>query len=226
MIDVIYKSKNAIAVNKPFGMPSERDPSGDPDAMTVTGRCLEDVGEDGRLWLVHRIDRVVGGALIFARTKAMASALSEIIRDRQIAKEYIAVVEGRADDGTLVNLLYKDARQGKSFVVDRERQGVKEARLTYRALETVSTDRGDRTLVKVTLDTGRFHQIRAQMSHIGLPIVGDGKYGSREKIKTGIALFSARVAVTALKEKIDARILPDKSEYPWSLFNFNEEDLV
>jgi 23S rRNA pseudouridine1911/1915/1917 synthase len=184
------------------------------------------MNESDKIWLVHRHDRVVGGALRFARTQKTAAALSEIIRDRQIAKEYLAVIEGRVTDGVLENLLYKDARQGKAFIVDRERVGVKRARLTYKAISTVTTDRGERTLVKVTLDTGRFHQIRAQFSHIGMPILGDGKYGSREKIPFGIALFSTHISINEAGVSIDARALPDFAAYPWSLFSINEKDFV
>lgn len=224
-MDVIYKSKNAIVINKPLGMPSQPDPSGDLDAMTAASELLSGIGENNKLWLVHRLDRVVGGVILFARTEKMAAELSKLISDRQIAKEYLAVVEGRVTEGTLENLIYKDARQGKAFIVDRERKGVKKARLTYRAVETALTDKGERTLVKVTLDTGRFHQIRSQFSHIGMPIVGDGKYGSREKLSSGIALFSVRVTIDACNEKISAISLPSAEEYPWSLFNFSERDL-
>ncbi len=224
MIDIVYKSREALVVNKPFGMPSQSDPSGDLDAMSAASSMLSEMGEADNLWLVHRIDRAVGGLLLFARTKRAAATLSEIIRERQIAKEYLAVIEGRVTEGTLEDLIYKDARQSKAFIVDRERAGVKSARLSYKAIETVETEKGERTLVRVSLDTGRFHQIRAQLSHIGTPIVGDGKYGSREKLKSGIALFSTHISVS-LGRGIDVKALPDAESYPWSLFKFSEEDL-
>lgn len=224
-MEIIYKSKNAVVISKPHGMPSQSDPTGDLDALKATSEYLCSKGEEDKLWLVHRLDRVVGGALLFARNARTAAAISKVIREGQIAKEYLAVIEGRATEGTLENLLYKDARQGKAFIVDRERNGVKKARLTYSALKTVNTDKGERTLVKVSLDTGRFHQIRAQLSHIGLPVVGDGKYGSREKLPRGIALFSTHISLDLPSGRTDVRAYPDFTSYPWSLFEIDKKDV-
>jgi 23S rRNA pseudouridine1911/1915/1917 synthase len=219
LIEILYKSKNAVVIYKPAGVPSQSDPSGDPDAMTLTSSVLHAQGEGGELWLVHRIDRVVGGILIFARNKRTAAILSEIVKDRTVTKEYYAVVDGESEGGVLENFIFRDSRLGKAFIVDRERGGVKKARLSYKKLAERATEKGVKTLVFVTLDTRRFHQIRAQMSHIKTPITGDGKYGSRDKDVSGIALFASHLELSVGGEHINVSRLPDLSAYPWNLFN-------
>ena len=219
MVEILYKSKNAIVIYKEPGIPSQSDPSGDPDAMTLTSEHLRSIGENPNLWLIHRLDRVVGGLIVFARNKKTAAVLSEYVKDRLITKEYYAVVEGETSAATLENFLYKDARAGKSFIIDKERAGAKLARLSYVTLVTTDTEKGKKSLVYVTLDTGRFHQIRAQLSHSAHPIVGDGKYGSHDNKAKKIALISSHLAIDLPGEKINVRRLPNREDYPWSLFD-------
>ena len=220
MIEILYKSKNAVVIYKPAGVPSQSDPSGDLDAMTLTSAHLKELGESDALWLIHRLDRVVGGLLVFARNKRYAAILSELVKERLITKEYYAVADGMTDgEHVLDGYIYKDARAGKAFITDRDRAGVKNARLSYRALSTVATPRGAKTLVYVTLDTGRFHQIRAQMSNAHLPICGDGKYGSRDNGARNIALMASHLVLDIPGERIDVSRLPDLTQYPWSLFD-------
>ena len=219
VVEILYKSKNAIVIYKPWGVPSQSDPSGDPDAMTLASRQLRELGEPDALWLIHRLDRVVGGLLVFARSKRYAAILSEQVKDRLLTKEYYAVVDGEAESATLEGYIYKDARLGKAFVVDRERAGVKDAKLSYRTLASTSTPRGTKTLIYVTLDTGRFHQIRAQLSAEHHPITGDGKYGSRDNGARNIALMAAHLSVDLPNERVDVSRLPDLTQYPWSLFD-------
>ena len=218
MVEILYKSKNAVVIYKEPGVPSQSDPSGDPDAMTLTSEHLRSLGENPNLWLIHRLDRVVGGLLIFARNKKTAAVLSEYVKDRLITKEYYATVEGEISSATLENFLYKDARAGKSFIIDKDRAGAKLARLSYATLATVDTEKGKKSLIYVTLETGRFHQIRAQLSHTGHPITGDGKYGSHDNKAKKIALISSHLAIDLPGEKINVRRIPDREAYPWSLF--------
>ena len=225
MVEILYKTKNTVVIYKAPGVPSQSDPSGDPDAMTLLSEQLKALGENSNLWLVHRLDRVVGGLLIFARNKKYAAILSEYVKDRLITKEYYAVVDGEANDAVLENWLYKDARAGKSFIIERERAGSKLARLSYRALSTKDTEKGKKTLIYVTLDTGRFHQIRAQLSGAGTPITGDGKYGSRDNKAKCIALASSHLAANILGENIDVSRLPELDAYPWSLFKPEDYEL-
>ena len=215
---ILFKDRAVVVIEKPIGTPSQSDPSGAPDAMSLTSEALRNMGERDSLWLVHRLDRVVGGVLAFARTREAAAILSAEIAEKSAIKEYFAVVEGAPVGGVLEHLIIKDARQSKAFIVDRSRAGVKTARLEYRTIATVETERGARTLVRVRLHTGRFHQIRAQLSHVHAPIVGDGKYGSRDGLARVPALFAASLcfALRDRKYKVDA--LPPLESYPWSLF--------
>jgi len=200
-------------------MPVQPDPTADKDALTLTGEMLSEMGEASALWLVHRLDRVVGGTVVFARNKRTAAALSELFSSQNTEKEYLAIVEGVAEGGVLEDLLYKDSAKGKAFVVDRKRAGVKEARLEYAPIATADTERGVYTLVRVKLHTGRFHQIRAQLSHRGTSIVGDGKYGSHDNRAKMPALFSSRLSFSVFGRNYDIKKSPDKESYPWSLFD-------
>lgn len=218
MVEILYKSKNAVVIYKAPGVPSQSDPSEDPDAMTLTSEKLGAIGENPNLWLIHRLDRVVGGLIVFARNKKYAAILSEYVKDRLLTKEYYAVVEGEVQDAVLENFLYRDARAGKAYIADKERNGAKLARLSYKTLCTVDTNRGKKTLIYVTLDTGRFHQIRAQLSHSGHPICGDGKYGSHDNYAKNIALTASHLYADLPGERIDVFRLPCSDVYPWSLF--------
>ena len=218
-MEILYKDKNIVAVYKPAGIPSQPDPSGDADAMTLCSELLEKSGDKNtELYLIHRLDRVVGGILVFARTKACAADLSSIISDRRVKKEYLAVIDGEADGGILTDFLYKDARAGKAFVVDRKRAGVKEASLEYSALSKLKTDNGIKTLVKIELHTGRFHQIRAQFSARKTPLVGDKKYGSKDALAHMPSLFCIGLSFELFGKEISVSAYPDTETYPWGRF--------
>ena len=220
-MEILYKDKNIVAVYKEAGIPSQPDPSGDADAMMLCSSQLKSEGESGELFLVHRLDRVVGGVLVFARNKKYASLLSEAVASKSAEKEYLAVVEGDARGGVLTDLILKDARAGKAFIVDRKRAGVKEASLEYKQLARKETDSGVLSLLRIKLHTGRFHQIRAQFSFRKMSIVGDGKYGSRDKGARLPALFAFRFAVNIESEKYEFKKMPNTENYPWSLFNYD-----
>ena len=221
-VEILYKSRNLIVVKKPSGVPSQPDPSGDADALTLSAEALSLLRENDLLYPINRLDRVVGGILVFARNKRYAAALSEMVGGKGIEKEYLAVVSGEAEGGRIVNYLYKDARMSKSFVVERPRAGVKEAILDYLPLSSVTTDKGEITLIRIKLLTGRYHQIRCQMSHNGTPIIGDGKYGSRDRGATMPALFSYGISLSVLGEDVSVVALPDGEAYPWNLFPLRE----
>jgi len=227
-MEILYKDKNLIAINKPAGIPTQPDPSSDLDAMTLSSDLLMKDGEKNtELYLVHRLDRVVGGVLVFARNKSSAAHLSALMAERSsVEKEYLAVVDGEAAGGILTDYLYKDARAGKSFVVDRKRAGVKEASLEYSKVSVAETSYGTKTLIKVKLHTGRFHQIRAQLSSRKMPIVGDGKYGSKDNKSKFPSLFAFRVAFEMDGKKYEFVKMPEKENYPWSLFNYDREALL
>ena len=218
-MQILYKSKNFIVINKPCGTPSQSDLSGDEDAMSLTAKALAEVGERDTLFLVHRLDRVVGGVLVFARNKTAAAAISGILSSDDFVKEYFAVTEGVAEGGVLTDFIFKDARQSKAFVTDRERAGVKYAELSYQTISTVE----NHSLVKVRLSTGRFHQIRVQFASRKMPLVGDKKYGSRDTKSKFPALFSYRLSFRCLGEIVDVKAFPDFSAYPWCEFDIGDK---
>lgn len=221
-MQIIYKDKNAIAIIKPAGMPSQPDPSGSEDAMTALKRELAAYKEPQEVWLVHRLDRVVGGLTVFARNKKTAATLSAAVASRDMQKEYFAVVDGAvSESGYMRDYIYKDSQTGKAFVTDGARRCAKEAVLEYAPLAEAETERGIKTLVRVKLHTGRFHQIRVQFASRALSLTGDGKYGSRDSRAKLPALFACRLAFSldGGKSVTDVTALPDVTSYPWSLFD-------
>ena len=224
MIEIVSKSKDYVVIYKPAGIPSQSDPSGDRDAMTILSGMLRDMGESGELYLIHRLDRTVGGLLVYARNKATAADLSKQVADHSFSKQYYAVVSGRAEGGVLFDYLYKDARSGKAFVTDRQRAGVKAAELEYRPLECVENENGRFSLVKIKLKTGRFHQIRVQFASRQMLLIGDKKYGSRDFKAKMPSLFATEIGFKIKGKEITASRLPSLAEYPWSLFEEKKYD--
>lgn len=218
MIEIIDKTKDYVIIYKPPGIPSQADPSGDKDAMTLCAEQLRALDEPDSLFLIHRLDRVVGGLIVFARNKKTAAALSAIVAEHRLTKEYFAVVEGRAEGGTMRDYIYKDATLGKAFVTDRKRAGVKAAELDYVSLDTVLQGDRELSLVRVSLKTGRFHQIRAQFASRKMPLTGDKKYGSRDFSAKNPTLFATRLAFELDGKNVDVSRLPELTQYPWSLY--------
>ena len=218
MIEIVSKTKNYAVVYKPPLIPTQADQSCDTDAMTLVSEALVSLGESGDLWLVHRLDRVVGGLLVFARNKDYAAKLSALVGGNGMTKEYFAIVEGACEGGVLRDFLYKDSKQSKAFVVNGSRNGAKEAELEYSKLAEKQTERGARTLVRIKLHTGRFHQIRAQFASRKLPLVGDGKYGSRDNRAKIPALFAMRLSFSIGSDTCDEIKIPNIDEYPWNIF--------
>lgn len=165
-MEILYHDRDLSVLIKPVGMDSE---SAVPAALQQELGLL--------CFPVHRLDLNVGGVMVYAHTKAAAAALSAAIQASTMVKEYVALVHGTPEpEGDWTDLLLKDARKNKVFVVTRERKGVKQARLTYQRL----TD-GDPALVRIRLYTGRSHQIRVQFASRKHPLVGDHKYGARDE---------------------------------------------
>jgi len=216
---IVYKDNNFIIVEKPVGIPTQSDQSGDADVMSLLSAELACEKEPSTLWLVHRLDRVVGGLVVFARNKRTAAQLSEMVGGRGMEKEYLAVVEGDAEGGVMEDYLYKDAAKGKAFVVSGARRGAKKAELEYSLIMKADTQRGVRSLVRIKLRTGRFHQIRAQFSSRGMPLSGDGKYGSRDNKARTPALFASGLSFTLDGKEAFHKAFPPTDEYPWSLFD-------
>ena len=146
----------------------------------------------GRLYPVHRLDRNVGGLMVYARSSRAAADFSRLIRDGALIKEYVLLCHGSlpAQEGMMEDLLWKDSRKNKVYVVDRARRGVRSAALSYRVLAVQGEDR---TLVRVRLETGRSHQIRVQFASRRCPLLGDRRYGARDDEKE-LLLFSCALS--------------------------------
>ncbi len=208
---ILYEDKNVLVIEKPVGVPTEKTETED-GIPELAGK-----ENNSSLYLVHRLDRNVGGVMILAKNKKSAAFLSTEIQNGCFKKEYLLVTDGVPDEknGTFEDLLFKDSRKNRSFVVKSMRKGVKKASLSYK----VFSEKGDKSLVKVLLNTGRSHQIRVQFSSRKLPLCGDGKYGSRDNKAQSIALFSYRLTVKIPGGEIKTFCdLPDIEKYPWNLF--------
>ena len=173
-MQILYECKDYTVIVKPVGMDAEHEV---PAAI------------GGEVFPIHRLDKNVGGVMVYARTKSAAAALSRAVQEGSMVKEYVALVHGRPpENGDWADLLWKDSAKNKVFVVKRERKGVKKARLEFQRLSE-----GEHSLVHIRLHTGRSHQIRVQFSSRGFPLVGDHKYGSRDESSTPM-LFSCRIS--------------------------------
>ena len=173
-MEILYSDKHLAVCIKPVGLDSEAE---------VPAALKEILG--GEIFPIHRLDKNVGGVMVYARTKFAAAALSKAVQEGTMVKEYVAMVHGTPpESGDWTDLLFKDSSKNKVFVVKKERRGVKKARLEFTRLTA-----GEESLLRIRLHTGRSHQIRVQFSSRGFPLVGDHKYGSRDD-KTAPMLFS------------------------------------
>lgn len=220
MLEVLYEDRHIIVCIKPIGVLSQSDSSQETDMTEEIRTYLKGKGEQPYVGCVHRLDRNVGGVMLFSKQPSITGKLSAAIQERRITKEYMAVVHNVPEEAraTFKDLLFKDSSKNKTFVVARQRKGVKEASLEYQLLSSSKTEQGECSLVRVKLHTGRTHQIRVQFSSRGMPLLGDGKYGSKDN-RCEIALWSYRLAFQhpITKKAIDVEKLPP-SQYPFHLF--------
>ena len=223
-LNILYEDNHIIVVEKITNIPSQSDKTGDIDMLSLVKQYIkEKYNKPGNVYvgLVHRLDRPVGGVMVFAKTSKSASRLSNQVREKTMKKQYLAVVDGKFEEkqGVLEDYLYKDERNNISKVVTAQKKGAKYAKLEYQVLD-YKPDK-DLSLVKVEIYTGRHHQIRLQFSNFGHSIFGDQKYGSRGKGKQ-IALWAYRLEIEhpITKEKLDFMVLPKKTG-TWS-WNFEK----
>ena len=205
-MNILYEDASLVLCEKPAGILSEE--GGMPELLREAAGAAE-------IYCVHRLDRETGGLMVYAKTKRAAAALSAAIAENRLQKEYWAVVRGEAPaEGTLRDLLYRDAARNKSYVVDRMRKGVRGAELSFRR----AAFRKGLSLLRVRLKTGRSHQIRVQFASRGLPLCGDRKYGSPDR-DCPLALWSAALRFPhPLSGEILSRELPPPAIRPWTMF--------
>lgn len=212
-LKVIYEDNHIIVVEKMPNIPSQSDKTGDIDMLTIVKQYIKDkYNKPGNVYLglVHRLDRPVGGIMIFAKTSKAAGRLSEQIRDKIFKKKYLAVVDGEIEkrSGMLENYLCKDERNNMSKVVDKNKENAKIAKLDY---EVITYNKLKKlSLLKINLHTGRHHQIRVQLSNFGHSIFGDQKYGNRGQGKQ-IALWAYELTIKhpITQEEMKFKDLPE-----------------
>ena len=192
-MEILYSDNEIAVCVKPVGLDSESE---------VPAALKELLGGD--IFTLHRLDKNVGGVMVYARAKAAAAALSRAIQEGGMVKEYVAMVHGTPpESGDWEDLLWKDSRKNKVFVVKRMRGGVKKARLEFVRLAA-----GEESLVRIRLRTGRSHQIRVQFASRGYPLVGDHKYGARDSSPAPM-LFSCKLAFPYRGKTLQFEAKPD-----------------
>ena len=212
---ILYEDKFLVLCVKPVGVLSE-----DSDAAAcmpaLLRRHYREQGKPDYIATVHRLDKIVGGVMLFSRRREVTGKLTAAVAEHRVTKEYLAVLRGHPAEAsaTLTDLLFRDASKNKSYVVKRMRKGVRDASLEYVTLGSTE----ELTLVRVRLHTGRTHQIRVQFSSRGLPLLGDIRYGSKADCST--ALWSYHMAFThpVTGRTVDVTCPPPES-WPWTLFD-------
>jgi len=199
---ILYEDADIIVCVKPYGVPVQSDKSRDTDLLSMLKNHIfeeEEMDEEPYLAMVHRLDRPVGGVMVFAKTQKAAANLSDQVQDGSMIKFYQAVLTGELPDefGELTDYLVKDGKNNTTKVVKKGTKGAKKALLQYEVLDVMETDDGILSYVLIELITGRHHQIRVQMASRGCGIYGDTKYNERfsktKKVYRQMALFSTRL---------------------------------
>lgn len=212
-LNVIYEDNHIIVVEKMVNIPSQGDKTGDVDMLSIIRDYLkEKYQKPGNVYLglIHRLDRPVGGVMVFAKTSKAAARLSEQVREKAFQKEYLVVVNGKMESqkGEWKDWLFKNERANMSKVVPEGTKNAKQASLEYEVLKY--NEEINLSVVRVKLHTGRHHQIRVQFSSRGHSIYGDQKYGGRGHGKQ-IALWAYRLTIfhPITKEEMTFQVLPE-----------------
>ena len=221
MVKVIYEDNHLLVVEKPVNILSQGDDTNDKDMVNLLKQYIkEKYNKPGNVFigLVHRLDRPVGGVMVFAKTSKAASRLSEQIRNKTLKKTYRAVIHGTMDKekSILKDYLYKNKKTNMVSVVNKNHKEAKNAELSYKTLDT----KNGLSLVEIDLKTGRPHQIRVQFSSRKHPLFGDQRYGQGvNKVGQQISLWSYKIEIQhpTTKEKMKFICEPPK-EYPWNTF--------
>ena len=214
---ILYIDQYIVVCEKPSGTLSEGE--GENALPTLLSRHLSSVGEKNTsVFPVHRLDKETVGLTVYARSSSCAASLCSAITEGRFKKEYLAVICGTPKDksGSFNDLLYYDRNRGKSFVVSRERKGVKAASLDYSLIQSVQ----GLSLVSIQLHTGRTHQIRVQFASRGLPLVGDRRYGAPKNEITSVALCAHKLSFPHPKDGQMLSFVSDVQNIPpWTFFH-------
>ena len=211
-LNILYEDNHIIVIEKKPNILSQSDITGDVDLLTLVKEYVkEKYNKPGNVYigLVHRLDRPVGGIMVFARTSKAAKRLNEQIKNHEFNKTYIALLDGvlKTKKGTLIDYLYKD-NNGISKVVNKDYNGAKRCELNYEVIDYI----GNNTLVKINLITGRHHQIRLQFSNLGYPLCGDQRYGKSKKSQINLYAYNLEFKHPTTKECLSFKLLPKWEE--------------
>lgn len=191
--NIVFEDENILVVNKPFGTLCCPDKKGNENLQTF----FKTTKNNQNIEVINRLDRGVGGIVILTKTKNATAFLTEQMKNNKVKKTYLAIVCGKSKEkDTLTHWLMKNQRLNISKIVNKNSLGAKEAKLTYQKIKTININNKDYTLVSINLQTGRHHQIRAQMAQVGLPLYNDTKYNKNIKRKEGngqIGLFCSQM---------------------------------
>lgn len=221
-VPILFEDNHLLLVEKPINIPVQEDSSGDKDLLNILKEDIKIRYEKpGKVYLglVHRLDRPVGGAMVFAKTSKAGSRLSDMLRRNTMERTYLAVVHGTPKNkkGELTDYLYKDRKKNQVYSVAKDHPESKKAILNYEVIES----KDGFSLLSVSLQTGRSHQIRVQLATMGHPLYGDQKYGAKvNKAGQQIALWAHYLAFEhpVRKEPLAVKSWPPH-EYPWDLWN-------
>lgn len=212
-LNVLYEDNHIIVVEKKPNILSQSDITGDVDLLTMVKEYVkEKYNKPGNAYigLVHRLDRPVGGIMVFARTSKAAKRLNEQIKNHEFNKTYVAVLEGNLDKkkDVLIDYLYKDDKTGISKVVNKDYPKAKRCELYYEVLGYYE----NKTIVKINLVTGRHHQIRLQFKNLGYPLYGDQRYGSKNNEQIRLCSYKLEFNHPVKNEKLSFKLLPKWKE--------------
>lgn len=218
-LDVLYEDNHIIVVVKPCNVLSQSDSTKDEDMLTIVKKYIkEKYNKPGNVYLglVHRLDRPVGGIMIFAKNSKAASRISEMIQKQKFTKKYLAVVRGKMDEeeGTLTDYLIK--KDDGNTIVTSSIKG-KYSELKYKVLEYNKKE--NLSLVEIELLTGRHHQIRVQFSSRKHPLYGDQRYGIQDNNQIALWAYQLTIIHPTLKKEMTFKFLPNVKEKSWKLFN-------
>lgn len=232
MLNILYEDDQIIVVEKPVGIESQSNRTFEPDMVSEVKKHINSLSPkkgEPYVGVIHRLDKPVGGILVFGKTKEAAGALSKQVSGHQMEKKYLAVICGKPVDnfGTYVDYLWKDGKNNISKIVDKGITDAKRAELSYRVLEELEGEEGPLCLVEIDLKTGRHHQIRVQFSGHGTPLLGDLKYnpaGPKVAGQRNVALCAWKLAFTnpGNKKKMEFTVKPQGTIF--NKFNKISED--
>ncbi len=226
---VLYEDNHIIVVFKPQNVPCCEDTTGDKDLLTVIKEYIkEKYNKPGNVYvgLVHRLDRVTGGVMVYAKSSKAAARLSEQMREGDFSKKYLTVLVGSPKEkrGIWTDYMKKNTVNNMVYVCPSTVEGAKRAELEYRVID----EKKGLSLVMIELHTGRTHQIRVQSSSRGTPVYGDMRYGGEKAVKGRIALWAASLSFShpVSKERLTFKVFPPVENAPWKYFDITDDVLV